>query len=100
MTRISVPAEMLVWACERAGWDCEHLAARIPQLAAWIRGHRHPTLKQLEKFAKHGLTIGNAGKSRVQGRALSYCTPMSQSESNPYISYFFFILPARATRIG
>ena len=52
MTRVSVPAEMLVWACERAGWDCEHLAAHIPQLPDWIRGDPHPTLKQLEKFAK------------------------------------------------
>lgn len=52
MIRVSVPSEVLIWACERAGWEWEHLAARIPQLPDWIRGDPHPTLKQLEKFAK------------------------------------------------
>ena len=52
MTRIPVPPEMLRWACERAGHDVAHVAARIPQLPSWVRRERHPTLKQLEKLAK------------------------------------------------
>ena len=52
MTRIPVSPEMLQWACERAGYDVAHFVARIPQLAAWVRRERHPTLKQLEGLAK------------------------------------------------
>jgi Zn-dependent peptidase ImmA (M78 family) len=43
---------MLRWACERAGFDIGALSHRIPQLAAWERGEKQPTLKQLEGFAK------------------------------------------------
>lgn len=52
MTRVPVPPEMLRWACERADYDVEHFAARMPQLLVWVRHERRPTLKQLEKFAK------------------------------------------------
>ena len=52
MTRVSVAPKMLRWACERAGYDVAHLAARIPQLPAWVQRERQPTLKQLEKLAK------------------------------------------------
>ena len=52
MTRVPVSPEMLRWACERAGYDMEHVAARIPQFPTWIRREKHPTLKQLEKLAK------------------------------------------------
>ena len=52
MTRVSVPPEMLRWACERAGYDVSHLAVPIPQFSAWVRRERQPTLKQLEKLAK------------------------------------------------
>lgn len=52
MTRVEVRAEMLRWACERAGYDIGTLAHRIPQLPAWERGEKQPTLKQLEAFAK------------------------------------------------
>ena len=52
MTRVPVPPKMLRWACERAGYDVAHLAERMPQLPAWIRRERQPTLKQLEKLAK------------------------------------------------
>jgi Zn-dependent peptidase ImmA (M78 family)/transcriptional regulator with XRE-family HTH domain len=43
---------MLRWARERAGFDTADLARRIPQLSAWERGQKQPTLKQLEGFAK------------------------------------------------
>ena len=52
MTRVSVSPEMLRWTCERAGYDVEHVAARIPQFPAWLRHERQPTLKQLEKLAQ------------------------------------------------
>jgi Zn-dependent peptidase ImmA (M78 family) len=51
-TRVAVRPEMLRWACERVGSDVRGLAARIPQLPAWERGEKQPTLKQLESFAK------------------------------------------------
>ena len=52
MTRVPVPPEMLHWACERAGYDMAYVAERMPQLPAWVRRERQPTLKQLEKLAK------------------------------------------------
>ena len=51
VTRVPVPPEMLLWACERAGFDVAHLAKRMPQLPAWVRRERQPTLKQLDKLA-------------------------------------------------
>jgi len=51
VTRVPVAAEMLRWACERSGRDMADLAARVPQLPAWVQGERQPTLKQLEKLA-------------------------------------------------
>ena len=52
MTRVEVRADMLRWACQRAGFDIGELAHRIPQLPAWVREEKRPTLKQLEAFAK------------------------------------------------
>ena len=52
MNRLTVRPEMLRWACERAGFDIGALTHRIPQLPAWERGEKQPTLKQLEGFAK------------------------------------------------
>ncbi len=52
MTRVSVQPDMLRWACERAGYDVAHFAEQIPQLWAWVRREKQPTLKQLEKLAK------------------------------------------------
>ncbi len=52
MTRVAIRPEMLRWACERAGYDPRNLARRIPQLPAWVRGEKQPTLKQLESLAK------------------------------------------------
>ncbi len=51
MTRVPVTPEMLRWACERSGRGMADLAARVPQLPAWVRGEKKPTLKQLEKLA-------------------------------------------------
>ena len=49
--RIAVRPEMLRWACERAGYDVQDLAHRLPGLPAWERGEGKPTLRQLESFA-------------------------------------------------
>lgn len=51
MTKVRIHPRMLRWACERAGFSVAHLEVQIPQLAAWIRRDKQPTLKQLEKLA-------------------------------------------------
>jgi len=52
MTRVSVRPELLRWAWERARFDPWEIEDRFPQYAAWERGEKQPTLKQLERFAK------------------------------------------------
>ena len=52
MNRIQVEPRMLHWACERARIEPASLVERFPQLPAWERGERQPTLRQLEAFAK------------------------------------------------
>ena len=52
MTRVQVKPELLRWACERSRIDEFELSVRFPQVDAWERGEKQPTLKQLEAFAK------------------------------------------------
>lgn len=52
MNRVEVKKELLRWARERAGLSVAALGRRFPHLEAWERGEAHPTLKQLEAFAK------------------------------------------------
>lgn len=52
MVRVEVKPELIRWARERAGIDLDALTGRFPQLKAWERGEIHPTLKQVERFAK------------------------------------------------
>jgi len=52
MLRVEVKPELLRWARERAMFDLDALAHRFPGLPAWESGEAHPTLKQLESFAK------------------------------------------------
>jgi Zn-dependent peptidase ImmA (M78 family) len=52
MHRVEVKPDLLRWARERAGLSAGALARRFPKLEAWERGELHPTLKQLERFAK------------------------------------------------
>lgn len=52
MSRVAVNPDLLQWARERVGFPVDALARRFPKLEAWERGEVHPTLKQLENFAK------------------------------------------------
>jgi len=52
MLRVEVKPELLRWAVERSRVDELDLAVRFPQLEAWQRQERQPTLKQLETFSK------------------------------------------------
>lgn len=52
MPRVAVNPNLLQWARERVGFDVDDLAQRFPKIGAWERGESHPTLKQLEAFAK------------------------------------------------
>ncbi|MEW5977590.1 MAG: XRE family transcriptional regulator [Acidobacteriota bacterium] len=52
MVRVNIRPELLRWACERAGYELADLAHRIPELPAWERGEKQPTVRQLEVFAK------------------------------------------------
>ena len=56
MNRVEVKPELLRWARERAGFSVDALARRFARLDAWERGDAHPTLKQLEGFAKATFT--------------------------------------------
>lgn len=54
--RVDIEPPMLLWACERTGWDVADAEERFPKFAEWIaddpKARRKPTLKQLEKFAQ------------------------------------------------
>ncbi len=56
MNRVAVKPHLLRWARERADLSVDALARRFPKLEAWERGETHPTLKQLEAFAKATFT--------------------------------------------
>lgn len=50
--RVAVSGELLAWASERSRLPSEQLESKFPKLDAWVSGEVHPTLKQLEGFAK------------------------------------------------
>jgi Zn-dependent peptidase ImmA (M78 family) len=50
--RIDVNPELLAWARQRSGLPAQDLTERFPMLAAWERGERQPTLRQLESYAQ------------------------------------------------
>lgn len=52
MNRVAIQSKLLHWACDRSGFDRADLERKFPHLAAWESGELHPTLKQLEAFAK------------------------------------------------
>ena len=52
MTRVEVRPEILNWAVERARMAPDDLQSRFAKFPEWLEGEVHPTLKQLENFAK------------------------------------------------
>ena len=52
MTRVNIRPELFRWAIERSGREPEELRARFKHLERWEQGEAHPTLKQLEDFAR------------------------------------------------
>jgi Zn-dependent peptidase ImmA (M78 family) len=52
MTQVPVSPELLRWAAERSGLGFARLERDFPKLPAWVRNEAHPTLRQLEEFAR------------------------------------------------
>lgn len=50
--RVPVQPRMLRWAADRAGLTDDTLRSRFHKYDEWLRGKTHPTLKQLEAFAR------------------------------------------------
>jgi len=50
--RVEVKPELLRWAVERSMIEPGVLENRFPKLQAWEAGDMHPTLRQLEDFAR------------------------------------------------
>lgn len=53
MMRVPVQPQMLQWAIDRAGVSLEDVRNRFVKFDEWIVGTTHPTLKQLEDFARY-----------------------------------------------
>ena len=49
--RIDIKPEMLAWAIERAGHDVTVYLGQHPDVDAWYRQEKQPTVRQLEAFA-------------------------------------------------
>ena len=52
MIRVSINAELLRWARERAGLTQDSLSRKFRKLPEWENGEALPTLKQIEAFAR------------------------------------------------
>ena len=52
MNYVTIKPDMFRWARERAEQSLKNLQKKIPNLEAWEKGEKKPTLKQLERFAK------------------------------------------------
>lgn len=52
MTTVPASADVLRWAAQRARLDDAALTQRFPNWPHWLAGDAHPTLKQLEDFAR------------------------------------------------
>ncbi len=50
--RVPVNPELLRWALRRCGRTADDLSHRFKKLDDWLEGRIHPTLKQLEDFAR------------------------------------------------
>ena len=57
--RVKVDPSLYSWAAERSRLGLDELSDRFPKLHEWMAGHRSPTLKQVEGFARAtGTAIG------------------------------------------
>lgn len=52
MTSVPASIPVLRWAAQRARLHDDHLMARFSKWPLWLSGEAHPTLKQLEDFAR------------------------------------------------
>ena len=52
INRVSVKRGLIAWAVERSGLDIAELEDKFPDLTAWEKEEKRPTLNQLEKFAR------------------------------------------------
>ncbi len=52
MDNIAINPEILRWARKRSGLPKEVLEQKFPNLKRWEDGDKHPTLRQIENFAK------------------------------------------------
>lgn len=50
--RVAIAPELLTWARDRAGLTIPDLAKKFPRLTQWEAGDLHPTMLQLEDFAR------------------------------------------------
>lgn len=50
--RVEVRPELLEWALERSNLPEDTWTTKFKNLDRWLSGDKHPTLKQLEEFAK------------------------------------------------
>jgi Zn-dependent peptidase ImmA (M78 family) len=49
---VNVNTHMLTWAIARAGYELPVFAEKFPKVLEWLDGHKKPTVKQLEEFAR------------------------------------------------
>jgi len=49
---VSVNANVLIWAINRAGYELQTFTKKFPIIQLWLEGKRKPTIKQLEDFSK------------------------------------------------
>lgn len=56
MSIVVVKESLFRWAIERSDHTIEELRRKFPRIQDWINGKHHPTLRQLEKFARTTLT--------------------------------------------
>ncbi len=49
---VDINNNILIWAVERAGFNVDYIAEKIPNFSAWLSGDKKPTIKQLEKFSQ------------------------------------------------
>ncbi len=56
MPTVAVKPELIRWAIDRSGVPIDQLRQTFPKLESWETGESHPTIRQLEKFARTTMT--------------------------------------------